>query len=69
MSDKIPTAKEYRSWSNEDPETLMIEFAKLHVEAAIKSLTRAEYDRANEKDIDILTKRNLKHFYPLTLIK
>lgn len=53
----------------EDFQNSLIEFAKLHVKAAIREITKAQYDRATDKDIDYLTNDNLKNFYPLTNIK
>jgi hypothetical protein len=48
---------------------LLAEFAKMHVIAAVRALTEAQYDRATTKQVNELTEEALKHFYPLQNIK
>ena len=56
--------------TTEDAEAAMVEFAQFHVKAAIRELTRSEYDRvASEKVIDELTEEALTNTYPLTNIQ
>jgi len=78
MENKIPTAEEF-AWSQEEDfktilaeanyqevYNLMIEFAKLHVEAALKEAAEI-VDMEVEKDF--LTKDVILNSYPLTNIK
>ena len=78
VEDTIPTAVEFLSKNidyvlendcKDDVETAMIEFAKLHVRAAVKEQIRIENDRATEDQIDILTDEALQRTYPLENIK
>jgi len=73
--EKIPTAKEFIETHNRlndsSTELLMIEFAKLHVDVALKSKVKEMTERSYEdssysmKELDSFTKNS----YPLENIK
>lgn len=44
-------------------------FARLHVRAAVRTMTELQYDRASPKVVDELTEEHLREFYPLENIK
>ena len=67
---KIPTAKEF--WDNnafDDHEEAMIEFAKLHVEAALEARDRLYQTHFNEINWTKENKNFIKKSYPLENIK
>ncbi len=79
---EIPTAEEFlKSYNNHEHSksdgcncrwrdvVAMRLFAKLHVEAALRAITRERYDRLDIIDIDQLTEDLIKNTYPLTNIK
>ena len=85
MENKIPTAEEF-AWSQEEDfktilaeanyqevYNLMIEFAKLHVEAALKDASENAELKYRINDIScndkILDKNSILNAYPLTNIK
>ena len=74
LEDKIPTAEQI--WFsntgnniNQEEYSAIIEFAKLHVRAAVKEQIRIENDRTTEDQIDKLTDEALQRTYPLQNIK
>lgn len=83
LENKIPTASEFLSQTSllnkklfpkksqdfDQAVDRMIEFAKLHVRAAVKEQIRIENDRATEEQIDKLTDEALRRTYPLQNIK
>lgn len=68
MSNKIPTAEEFYKLKYPDlsPEEAMIEFAKLHVREAIRSVLMGWFDEA---DLNTATEQHLKFFYPIEKVK
>jgi hypothetical protein len=56
-------------WNQAEINLLLIEFAKLHVKAAVRAQIRIENDRATEQQIDQLTEEALSRTYPLENIK
>jgi hypothetical protein len=73
MTDKIPTAREfYDSHYSDDCVIIMIEFAKLHVEVALKAASeKADLDCDEESDDNGISvnKDSILKAYPLTNIK
>jgi hypothetical protein len=72
MENKITTAKEFIEINSEnysliDIEGIMIEFAKLHVEAALKGCLN-KYHHASEENYDFGSSE-IMNAYPLTNIK
>ena len=76
--EKIPTAKEFIDMNSQngsliDLEKIMIEFAKLHVEMALKEASENAELKYRINDIScndkILDKKSILNAYPLTNIK
>lgn len=76
--EKIPTANElfeqYHGFeadsSSRDIISLMIEFAKLHVEAALKAaLNSVEYADGNDSAVDDIDEESILNSYPLSNIE
>jgi hypothetical protein len=75
---KIPTAEEFmnrpfgQKW---DTQTLMIEFAKLHVEAALREANESAFITNHKATLDDdrvykkIDENSILNAYPLTLIK
>lgn len=66
MENKIPTAEELVYTWNGCIERAMIEFAKMHVKAALKSVCD---NCGNEMEKDFINDKLIKDSYPLTKIK
>ena len=73
MENKIPTAKEFILNNSGCRKVMMIEFAKLHVEMALKEASENAELKYRINDIScndkILDKKSILNAYPLTNIK
>lgn len=73
MENKIPTAKEFILNNSGCRKVMMIEFAKLHVEMALKEASEKAELKYRINDIScndkILDKNSILNAYPLTNIK
>jgi hypothetical protein len=73
--EKIPTAKQlFDKMLEADEECtsteMMIEFAKLHVEAALKAaLNSVEYADGNDSAVDDIDEESILNSYPLSNIE
>jgi hypothetical protein len=50
-------------------EIMMVEFAKIKVKEAMRSMVRVQHDRASDKIVNQRTEEAIKNFYPLSNIK
>ena len=75
---KIPTAEEFTNrpfGQGRDTQTLMIEFAKLHVEAALREANESAFITNHKATLDDdrvykkIDENSILNAYPLTLIK
>jgi len=71
--EKLPTAREfYDKHDSDDCVVMMIDFAKLHVEAALKAASedgQAKYDPIFEVYVSDVDKDSILKSYPLENIK
>lgn len=69
MTAKQFIQKRYAHINATNAEIMMVEFAKIKVKEAMRSMVKVQYDRASDKIVDQRTEEAIKNFYPLSNIK